>query len=346
MSQALPRVSAVMLAWGREPVLVEAVRAVLDSCDVDADVVLVDNGCTDDAVGVVRQFDRVTVITPGSNTGFAGGCNLGARHARGDVLAFINGDAVVDSHALRRLADALVGDVGLASGSIRLYDEPQTMNSAGNPIHFTGLSWAGGMGEPAVNHAEARDIASASGAAVAVRADRFHALGGFCEPMFAYCEDADLSLRCWQRGWRTVYVPDAIVLHRYEFTRNPQKFYLLERNRIFMVLTTMQIRTLLVLCPALLGVELAAFLVAGRQGWRQQKAAGWRWLWQHRRLVRARRRAVQGARLRSDRELAWVFTGDFAPSSDTGLAIGPLMRAVSRAYWTLARQALRASAPS
>ena len=70
-----------------------------------------------------------------------------------------------------------------------------------------------------------------------VRADRFAALGGFCEPMFAYCEDTDLSLRCWQRGWRVVLVPDAVVLHRYEFSRNPQKLFLLERNRLLMVLT-------------------------------------------------------------------------------------------------------------
>lgn len=341
MNTALPRVSAVMLAWGREPVLADAVQAVLASRDVDIDVVLVDNGCLDDAVERVRGLDRVTVINPGSNTGFAGGCNLGARHARGEVLAFINGDAVVDPHAVRHLADALVGDVGLASASLRLYDEPQTMNSAGNPIHYTGLSWAGGMGEPAGKYTKPRNIASATGAAVAVRADRFRALGGFCQPMFAYCEDADLSLRCWQRGWRTVYVPDAVVLHRYEFTRNPQKLYLLERNRIFMVLTTLQARTLLVLAPALLGLEVAVFLVSGRQGWRPQKVAGWQWLWKHRGLVAARRRIVQGERVRSDGELADVFTGDFAPSQDTGFSVGPMARALSRLYWALARRALR-----
>jgi GT2 family glycosyltransferase len=341
MSAAFPRVSAVVLAWGREPVLVDAVQALLASRNVEIDVVLVDNGCLDDAVESVRRFDRVTVISPGSNTGFAGGCNLGARHARGDILAFINADAVVDPYAIRRLADALVGDVGLASASLRLYDEPQTMNSAGNPIHYTGLSWAGGMGEPAAAHAEPQNVASATGAAVAVRADRFRSVGGFCQPMFAYCEDAELSLRCWQRGWRTVYVPDAVVLHRYEFSRNPQKFYLLERNRIFMVLTTLQVRTLIVLAPALIGVEFAVFLVSGRQGWRQQKVAGWRWLWKHRGLIAARRRLVQSERLRSDRQLADVFTGDFAPSGDTGLSIGPVLRALSRMYWALARRALQ-----
>ena len=112
-------------------------------------MVLVDNGCTTDAVELLRDVAGVTVVTPGTNTGFAGGCNLGARHAVAPVLAFVNGDAVVRPGALRALVDTSTDDaVGLASGSLRLYDEPDVMNSAGNPVHFTGLSWAGGLGEP------------------------------------------------------------------------------------------------------------------------------------------------------------------------------------------------------
>lgn len=339
-ARSLPRVTAVVLAWGAEPVLPEAVAAVLASRDVDVDVVLVDNGCTTDAVARAGTLDRVTVVDPGTNTGFAGGCNLGARHAQGEFLAFVNGDAVVEPTALGRLVAALGDDVGLSSASLRLYDEPTRMNSAGNPVHFSGLSWAGGLGEPATEHAEARDIPSASGAATVVRADRFAALGGFYEPMFAYAEDTELSLRCWQRGWRVVYVPDAVVLHRYEFSRNDRKFYLLERNRLMLVLTLFEARTLAVLSPALLGLELAILAVAVRQGWWRQKVAGWTWLMRHRSMLRQRRRAVQAARLVGDRDLAWLITGDFSPSESTGLSVPPAARALSRAYWRIGRTLL------
>lgn len=336
-----PSVTAVILAWGAEPVLGESVAAVLASTGVSIDVVLVDNGCTTDAVDRVRETPGVTVITPGANTGFAGGCNLGARQARGDVVAFVNGDAVVRPEALAALAAALADDtVGLASASLRLYDEPEVINSVGNPVHFSGLSWAGGLGDPAGAHAHATDIASATGAAVAARAERFRALGGFAEPMFAYCEDAELSLRCWQRGWRVRYVPDAVVLHRYEFSRNSQKSYLLERNRLFLVGTLYESRTLAVLAPALLGLELAVALVALRQGWFRQKAAGWWWLLRHRSVVTARRREVQAARRVSDRALAYLLTGDFAPGASTGVAAPRVVRAGSRAYWTVARRLL------
>jgi GT2 family glycosyltransferase len=208
-------------------------------------------------------------------------------------------------------------------------------------VHFSGLSWAGALGEPASRHDRVREITSASGAATAVRADRFAALGGFCEPMFAYCEDSELSLRCWQRGWRVVYVPDAVVRHHYEFSRNDKKFYLLERNRLFLVLTLYERRTLAVLAPALIGLEIAVLAVALRQGWWRQKLAGWRWLWGHRALVRARRRDVQAMRTRTDRDLAGLFTGDFAPGADAGMAAPAVVRAGSRAYWSLARRLLR-----
>lgn len=335
-SRQLPSVSAVMLAWGDEPVLEEAVTAVLASEGVTVEVVLVDNGCTTDAVDRARAMHGVTVVTPGENTGFARGCNLGAQAASGQYLAFVNGDAVVEPPALRRLVDALGDDVGLSSASLRLYDAPETLNSAGNPVHFSGLSWAGAMGEPATLHAAPADITSATGAATAVRADRFAALGGFCEDFFAYCEDTELSLRSWQRGWRVVYVPDAVVLHRYEFSRNPTKYYLLERNRLYLLLTLFEARTLILLAPALLGLELAVLAVATRQGWARQKVAGWRWLWQHRARVRARRAQVQAERVRTDAELADLLTGDFSPGQEGLAAPGPV-RAGSRLYWKIVK---------
>jgi GT2 family glycosyltransferase len=336
----MPTLTAVMLAWGDEPVLVEAVEAVLASDGVVVDVVLVDNGCTNDAVARLSPDPRVTVVDPGANLGFAGGCNEGARHARGEFLAFVNGDAVVRPDALARLV-AVADDagVGLTTSSLRLYDDPDTLNSAGNPVHFTGLSWAGELGRPASDFPRLRDVTSASGAATVCRADRFAALGGFCEPMFAYCEDTELSLRCWQRGWRVVYVPDAVVLHRYEFSRNTHKMYLLERNRLFLVLTLFSARMLALVALPLVAFEAAVLAVALKDGWGGRKVAGWWWLLRHAGDVRARRAEVQAARTVPDRDLAHLFTGDVTPGV-SGLTAPAMLRRASRAYWGMARRAL------
>ena len=335
------RVTAVVLAWGAEPYLDAAVRSLLESRDVDLDVVLVDNGCTDGAAERLRQVPGVTHVDAGSNTGFAGGCNLGARHATGEFLAFVNSDAVVRPDALRCLVEVAEDPaVAFASASLRLADRHEVMNSAGNPVHYSGLSWAGGFGENADRHRRPRDIPSVTGAAFAVRREVFDSLGGFNELMFAYCEDAELSLRAWQRGWRCVYVPEAVVLHHYEFARNNEKFYLLERNRLMLVLTLFEARTLLLLAPALLGLELATLAVAARQGWARQKVRGWVWLLRHRHEVRARRRAVQEDRSVGDRSVAPLLTSDFAPGEGTGVPAPGVLRAASRAYWAVVRRAL------
>ncbi|MBJ7358175.1 glycosyltransferase family 2 protein [Nocardioides sp.] len=341
-----PTVTAVILAWGDEPVLEESVRAVLASEDVRPDVVLVDNGCTSDAVEVLASVAGVTVVRPGRNLGFAAGCNLGADRATGEFLAFVNGDAVVRSDALGALVAGLGepgSEVGLTTASLRLYDDPETLNSAGNPVHYLGLSWAGGLGLAATAYEHGRsgheDVTSTTGAATAVRADRFAALGGFCEPMFAYCEDTDLSLRCWQRGWRVVLVPEAIVLHRYEFSRNPQKLYLLERNRLLMVLTVYSGRLLAAVLVPLVAMELAMLAMAVKGGWAGRKVAGWWWLLRHAGLVRRRRREVQAARVVPDTRLAELLSGDVTPGVD-GLSVPTMLRRVSVAYWSLARRAI------
>src|SRR5688500_9684479 len=98
-----PRVTAVMLAYGDEPWLPAAVAAVLASASIEVDVVLVDNGCTSGAVAAVENTPRVRVLRPATNTGYAGGCQLGAADATGDYLALVNSDALVAADALARL---------------------------------------------------------------------------------------------------------------------------------------------------------------------------------------------------------------------------------------------------
>jgi GT2 family glycosyltransferase len=121
-----------------------------------------------------------------------------------------------------------------------------------------------------------------------------------------------MSLRCWQQGLRIVYAPDAVVVHRYEFSRNPLKYYLVERNRLALILTLFETRTLALLSPALATIELATLLVAAKSGWARQKLAGWQWLLRNRRWVRDRRRLLQAERSVGDRALAALFADRLA----------------------------------
>jgi GT2 family glycosyltransferase len=334
-----PKISAIVLAWKAEPFLRSSVRALLESSEVETDVVLVDNGCTNDDVEYLGSLPGVTVVSPGRNLGFSGGCNAGAAAATGDYIALVNGDAIVEPGTMARLARELhEPGVGIAAAAMRLAETPELLNSSGNMIHVLGLSWVGGLGEPETRKAPT-EVAGAMGACVLLRRSHWDHLGGFYDHYFAYHEDAEISLRTWRLGQRVVNVPDAIALHRYEFGRNPFKFYLVERNRLMFVSTLWSTRALLLLAPPLLALEVAMTLLSIKQGWFAEKRRGWAWLWQHRKDLRQRRRLLQGEKAIADR----VWMDRLTDRLDTPLIPLPAvvlrpLNALMRVYWLLIRK--------
>ncbi len=334
-------VSAVILAYQDDPWLERSVGAVLDSEHVDVEVILVDNGCSTSLIDRLATRSGVTLVRPGRNLGFSGGCNAGAERARGEVVALVNGDAVVAPDALYRLAQVAVQpDVGIASASIRLAQNADLLNSGGNEVHFLGFVWSGAFEQEAAAWPDQRDVAAASGAGMAMRREVWEGLGGFDPEYFAYYEDAELSLRCWQQGLRVVYVPEAVVIHRYEFSRNRQKRYLLERNRLILVLTLFERRTLVLLGPALVGMEMAVLVLALAGGWAVQKVSGWAWLVRHWRWVLSRRRLLQSERTVGDQALAAMMVARLdAGNYPLPSSVRPL-NAVLAAYWAVARRFL------
>ncbi|HEX6888349.1 MAG TPA: glycosyltransferase family 2 protein [Candidatus Nanopelagicales bacterium] len=329
--------SAIVLAHGGEPHLAACVRALLAAAP--REVLVVDNEAAPERIAEVAGLPGVRVLRPGANLGYAGGCNHAAAHASGDVLVFVNSDAVVQPGALAALVHRVADrSIGLANGGIRLADDPDRVNSVGNPVHFLMFSWAGSLGARAAEHQELTEVASMSGVAFAVRRALWDQLGGFDPAYFAYCEDVDLSLRTWQAGYRVVHEPAAVVLHHYEFGRNAAKHYLLERNRLMNLLLLPESRTQRLVAAPALAVELGVLVVALRDGWAADKVAGWRWLVAHRRELAARRRAIQAARVVDDAELAPRLRGPLDPPPGLGPAVPGIVSRGLASYW---RWALR-----
>lgn len=336
------KVSVVMLAYGAEEYLHLAVQAVLDSSGVEVEIILVDNGAATEAMALVPADDRIIRLVPESNLGFTGGANLGAASAKFPTIALVNSDAIVEPTTLAQLARHLADpEVGIVGALVLLAAAPDRINSAGNPLHVLGLSWAGNMNQLASTVTEVRQVASASGACLAIRKDLWNSLGGFPDEFFAYVEDLELSWRCWQRGLRVEVLPTAHVLHHYEFSRNSLKMYLIERNRLLFLLTVHERRTQLLLAPALLAFEVAIFAVSVSQGWARQKANGWRWILTHQRWIRDRRRMVQQARTVRDANLLGLITDTFDPDQTPLPPFATPLEQLLRGYWRVARRLIR-----
>jgi GT2 family glycosyltransferase len=337
MSEEPPAVTVVVLAYGEEPWLARCVDSLLAATAVRTTVVLVDNGCLNADLPRLAAIERVHLLTPGANLGFAAGCNAGAAETADEVIAFVNSDCWVEPNALSALANDVLASGGLATASLRLADEPSVLNSAGNPIHFLGFSWAGKLGEPATSAAAVAEVASVSGACFAAHRDLWELLGGFAELYFAYHEDVELSLRCRFAGRSVRYVPGAVAEHAYEFSRNPQKMYLLERNRLLTWVTVWQTRTLLLLLPALVVAELAVVALAVRQGWLRHKLRGWWWLVLHLGWIRDRRRTNRRQRTVQDRDVVGVLSSTFANGPAAPAALQPANRLLD-GYWSIVRR--------
>ena len=129
--------------------------------------------------------------------------------------------------------------------------------------------------------------------------------------------------------------------HRYEFSRNARKSYLLERNRLLLLLTAYERRTLLAArCRRCSLVEAALLALAVAQGWGGAKLRGYGWLLRHRGLVLARRRQLQAERTRPDAALLPLLTAHLSFGNvDRPPGLG-LLDAVLAGYWALARRAL------
>jgi GT2 family glycosyltransferase len=301
------RAAAIVVAFDSGSALTRC----LDALRKDAvDVVVVNNGARGPEIDDAERREGVRVVEAGRNDGFGAGCNRGAASTDADVLVFLNPDTVAQPGAVaalaRRLGDRGVGVAGGGRGGRR---RPARHHSSGNVLHVSGLAWPGGYEDPADELTEPREIAYASGAAMAIQSDLFHELGGFTEELFLYQEDLELCWRVRLRGLAIVVEPEADVLHHYVLERSDRrKEYYLERNRLVFVLTAYSTRLLLLLSPVLVAVELGIALLALRQGWLREKVGGWTWLVGHGSWLAGRRRETQALRRIPDRQLARFLT--------------------------------------
>jgi len=313
----------------------DALTRCLDSLE-GQDVVVVNNGSRTPEIEAAER--RVRVVQS-ENLGFGAGCNRGARETGADALVFLNPDTVASPGAVEALARRLEDPaIGVVQARLALAADPARLNSSGNVLHVSGLAWPGGYLDPVESVDVVRDVPYASGAALAVRADLFRALGGFTEELFLYQEDLELCWRARLRGLRVVVEPAAGVLHDYVLERaDRRKEYYLERNRLIFVLTAFSGRLLLLLAPVLVAVELGIALVAVRQGWLREKLRGWAWLAGHAAWLRDRRRVVQQHRSVRDRELARFLTPVLDPRMlELPAGVSVVNGAVS-AWWRGAR---------
>jgi N-acetylglucosaminyl-diphospho-decaprenol L-rhamnosyltransferase len=204
------------------------------------EVIVVDNASQDSTVDLLpARFPWVRLIRSATNLGFTAGNNLGYASSRGRTIYFLNPDTELVKNAageesLWTLYRALLENpkVGLVGPGLRNGDNSPQKNRFRFPTELTfffetvtlGRYWRNNpwrkrymlMDWPATFRQEVDWV---TGAAMLARREALEEIrepemsGPFDESLFMYCEEVDLCLRLYQTGWKTVWIPEAIVIH-------------------------------------------------------------------------------------------------------------------------------------
>ena len=202
-----------------------------------AETIVVDNASTDGAVEVARKAG-CRVIEMGKNAGFARAVNRGWREASHGWVAILNSDVELDPEWLDRLVLAGSGS-SFATGLILDAKNRNIIDGSYDLVSRAGCAWRAGNGDQFPAQAEgSKKIAIAPATACVFRREVLEQLGGLDEDYGSYLEDVDLGLRCIQRGFSGVYVPDALAWHEGSATFgrwNPRVVRLISRNQLLLV---------------------------------------------------------------------------------------------------------------
>jgi len=235
----LPFISAIVLNWNGKDVIGACLRSLKNQTYSNLEIILVDNASTDGSIeDVAPRFPNLHLIRNHTNLGYGGGNNEGIRAAGGKYLFILNSDTEIEKDCIERLWRALEEDprVGVTTPKILFYDQRERVDAAGLVVYPDGLAIGRGRSEPQERYSQREEVFFGSGCASLYRKEMLDEIGLFDEDFFAYAEDTDLGWRAQRAGWKTFYVPQAVVYHHHsrQFgSYSTQKAFLVERNRMW-----------------------------------------------------------------------------------------------------------------
>jgi GT2 family glycosyltransferase len=216
-----PRVLVIVLDWNGASDTLACLTSLATVDYPTFDVLVVDNGSRQSVAPAVRaRFPAVRCIELPTNLGYAGGNNVGLRHALADGYDYayvLNNDTVVEPGALRAaIAAARRTDAAVVGGKVVALDDPSRLwMTYGRVDYRQSLVALEGWGEPDRGQYDAtRDVEWVPGCALLFSSRALADVGLFDERFFAYHEDVDWCTRARKRGWRVVFEPAAVVRHR------------------------------------------------------------------------------------------------------------------------------------
>lgn len=228
-------IAVVIPNWNGQDFIRDCLNS-LSKQSIEHSIIVVENGSIDKSVEIIEaEFPEVILLKQPKNLGFAGGVNVGIRHALDggfDFIALLNNDAVADKNWLMELVETTKHNRRLGSVMSKIKSlDGKLLDGTGEVFTTWGIHFPRGRGETDTNQYDtATDIFGASGGGSLFTAKALKDIGLFDEDFFAYYEDVDLAWRLQLAGWRSIYAPKAVVFHRIGATSSRVKGFVVYQS--------------------------------------------------------------------------------------------------------------------
>ena len=316
-----PLVSIIILNYNAGNLLLNCVDSVFKSTYPNFEVLVVDNISTDNShVVCKKKFEKIHLIENKENLGYCEGNNVGIRNANGEFVVILNPDTIVEPNWLNHLMSAYneFGE-GLYQPKFFSLNEKHVLQSTGNMLHIFGFGFAKDKGKIDDEKMESVEkINYASGTCLFTSKIVLDKIGLLDPFLFLYHDDLDLGWRAAHIGINSFYVPKSIIYHAesYSIKWSSKKFYWLERNRKYCLLTHYSKETYAKMRLSLFLVDLCVWLFYLSKGFLGAKIKAELDIFRNRKFIKIRYNQLEKIKIVSDKELIKKFPDEiFVPKN-------------------------------
>ena len=304
----IDKISIVILNYNAGELLEKCISSIMKSNYKKFEIILVDNNSKDNSHKKCKEkFPKIRLIENKENYGYCEGNNIGIRQITGEYCVILNPDTEVDPYWIDEFLDEYkIHGEGLYQPKLLTTSDKTIINSGGNMMNIFGFGYSIGKGQKdSEEFNKFKLINYASGACLFLAKKTLDKIGLFDPYLFAYHDDLELGWRAAQHKIQSFYVPNSIVYHSesFSFKWSSKKFYLLERNRWYCILTHYSKTTFYKILPSLIIIEIMITLFFLSKGMIKEKITASKDIIQDYNHIKKKHREIEEMKIVSDKEI-------------------------------------------
>ena len=299
--------SVIVLNYNAGGLLIDCIQSLVNTNNYKLEIIVVDNISADNSHKICKEkFPEIKLIENKENLGYCEGNNVGIRNASGEFIVILNPDTKVEPNWLEELFNTYekFGD-GLYQPKIMAFED-NLFESGGNMLQMFGFGYSKGRGiQDKGQFDEPCEIGYASGACLFTKTNILKKIGLFDPFIFLYHDDLDLGWRARQLGIKSFYAPKSKIYHAgsYNYKWSARKFYWLERNRHYCLLTHYSKKTFYKMLPAITLIEIMMLAFYISKGFTKMKLGAYKDILKNLSHIQKKYHEIETKKIISDAEI-------------------------------------------